>query len=144
MRRIRLALQPMRWLALQLACYPSWTVTISERTLRALWGVHPIRDFCGSRPGPTSPANGPRFAPHAATPPPVGRARFVRGRVTPHRKSPAHRVVSLQKMTANKLPSKQKQTMHLLLTPFLASALYIGGGSVGLLLVIVIVVLLLR
>jgi len=34
--------------------------------------------------------------------------------------------------------------MHLLFTPFFASALYIGGGSVGLLLVIVIVVLLLR
>jgi hypothetical protein len=35
--------------------------------------------------------------------------------------------------------------MHLLFSPpFLASALYIGGGSVGLLLVIVIVVLLLR
>jgi hypothetical protein len=34
--------------------------------------------------------------------------------------------------------------MHLLLTPVLASALYIGGGSVGLLLVIIIVVLVLR
>jgi hypothetical protein len=34
--------------------------------------------------------------------------------------------------------------MHLLLLPVLASALYIGGGSVGILLVIVIVVLLLR
>jgi hypothetical protein len=34
--------------------------------------------------------------------------------------------------------------MHLLLSPVFASALYIGGGSVGLLLVIVIVVLLLR
>ena len=34
--------------------------------------------------------------------------------------------------------------MHLLLFPVLASALYIGGGSVGLLLVIVVVVLLLR
>ena len=37
-----------------------------------------------------------------------------------------------------------KQIMHLLFAPVLASALYIGGGSVGLLLVIVIVVLLLR
>jgi hypothetical protein len=34
--------------------------------------------------------------------------------------------------------------MFLLFTPVLGSALYIGGGSVGLLLVIIIVVLLLR
>ncbi len=34
--------------------------------------------------------------------------------------------------------------MQLLFSPVFASALYIGGGSVGLLLVIVIVVLLLR
>jgi len=34
--------------------------------------------------------------------------------------------------------------MHLLAFPLFASALYIGGGSVGLLLVIVVVVLLLR
>ena len=34
--------------------------------------------------------------------------------------------------------------MSLLFSPFVASALYIGGGSVGLLLVIVIVVLLVR
>ena len=34
--------------------------------------------------------------------------------------------------------------MLLFLTPILGSALYIGGGSVGLLLVIVVVVLLLR
>jgi hypothetical protein len=34
--------------------------------------------------------------------------------------------------------------MHFLLLPLFASALYIGGGSVGLLLVIVVVVLLLR
>ena len=34
--------------------------------------------------------------------------------------------------------------MLLLFTPVLASALYIGGGSVGLLLIIVIVVLLVR
>lgn len=34
--------------------------------------------------------------------------------------------------------------MHLLTTPMFASAIWIGGGSVGLLLVIVIVVLLLR
>jgi hypothetical protein len=34
--------------------------------------------------------------------------------------------------------------MHLLLLPVFASALYIGGGSLGLVLLIVIVVLLLR
>jgi hypothetical protein len=38
----------------------------------------------------------------------------------------------------------ESYAMHLLVTPVLASALYIGGGSVGLLLVIVVVVLLLR
>ena len=37
-----------------------------------------------------------------------------------------------------------RHTMHLLFTPVLASALYIGGGSVGLILLIVVVVLLLR
>jgi len=34
--------------------------------------------------------------------------------------------------------------MHLLFSPVFASALYIGGGSVGLLLVVVVVVLLIR
>jgi hypothetical protein len=38
----------------------------------------------------------------------------------------------------------ESYAMLLLSSPFLASALYIGGGSVGLLLVIVVVVLLLR
>jgi len=38
----------------------------------------------------------------------------------------------------------ERQIMHLLFSPVLASALYIGGGSVGLLLVIIIVVLLVR
>jgi len=38
----------------------------------------------------------------------------------------------------------ERQTMHLLFTPVLASALYIGGGSVGLLLLIVVIVLVLR
>jgi hypothetical protein len=48
-------------------------------------------------------------------------------------------------MTANELPPKnERQIMHLLLAPVFASALYIGGGSVGLLLVIVIIVLLVR
>jgi hypothetical protein len=34
--------------------------------------------------------------------------------------------------------------MHLLLSPVLANALYIGGGSVGLVLLIVVIVLVLR
>jgi len=34
--------------------------------------------------------------------------------------------------------------MHILFSPVLASAIYIGGGSVGLLLIIIVVVLLLR
>jgi hypothetical protein len=48
------------------------------------------------------------------------------------------------KMTANKLPPKRKIPMPLLFTPVFASAIFIGGGSVGLLLVIIIVVLVLR
>jgi hypothetical protein len=47
----------------------------------------------------------------------------------------------------NTLPSKnERHAMHLLfsLTPVLASAIWIGGGSVGLLLVIIVIVLLLR
>ena len=38
----------------------------------------------------------------------------------------------------------ERQTMHLLLSPVLASAIYIGGGALGLVLVIIVVVLLLR
>jgi hypothetical protein len=38
----------------------------------------------------------------------------------------------------------ERKIMLLLSTPFLASALYIGGGSVGLLLLIVVIVLVLR
>jgi hypothetical protein len=34
--------------------------------------------------------------------------------------------------------------MHLLFSPFLASGIWIGGGSVGLVLLIIVVVLLLR
>jgi hypothetical protein len=34
--------------------------------------------------------------------------------------------------------------MHLLLSPVLASAIYIGGGSLGLVLLIVVIVLVLR
>jgi len=45
----------------------------------------------------------------------------------------------------NTSPSKtERKIMSLLLSPVLASALYIGGGSVGLLLLIIIVVLVLR
>jgi hypothetical protein len=48
-------------------------------------------------------------------------------------------------MMAGERPlQNQRKIMHLLLLPIYASALYIGGGSVGLLLVIVVVVLLLR
>jgi hypothetical protein len=38
----------------------------------------------------------------------------------------------------------ERQTMSLLTAPLFASALYIGGGTVGLILVIVVIVLLLR
>ena len=34
--------------------------------------------------------------------------------------------------------------MHLLFTPVLASALYIGGGSLGLVILIIVIVLVLR
>jgi len=47
----------------------------------------------------------------------------------------------------NNSPSKnriERFTMFLLFTPLLGSAIWIGGGSVGLLLLVVIVVLLLR
>jgi cellobiose-specific phosphotransferase system component IIC len=47
-------------------------------------------------------------------------------------------------MTDEPPSKKERSTMHLLFTPVLGSALYIGGGGVGLLLVIIIVVLLLR
>ena len=38
----------------------------------------------------------------------------------------------------------ERHAMHLLFTPVLASALYIGGGSLGLVLLIIVVVVLLR
>src|SRR5690242_6887158 len=38
----------------------------------------------------------------------------------------------------------ERHAMHLLFTPVLGSAIWIGGGSVGLILVVVVVVLLLR
>jgi cellobiose-specific phosphotransferase system component IIC len=38
----------------------------------------------------------------------------------------------------------ERNIMHLLLSPVLASLIWVGGGGVGLLLVIVVVVLLLR
>src|ERR1039457_4581731 len=49
-----------------------------------------------------------------------------------------------ENVVVNPLPSKRKKTMLLLFSPVLASALYIGGGSVGLILLIVVVGLLLR
>jgi hypothetical protein len=39
---------------------------------------------------------------------------------------------------------KEKHTMHILFSPIFANVIWIGGGSVGLLLVIVILVLLFR
>ena len=54
---------------------------------------------------------------------------------TPWRKTnPSHNVT----------PENERQPAHLLFPPILASAIWIGGGSVGLLLCIVIAVLLLR
>jgi hypothetical protein len=38
----------------------------------------------------------------------------------------------------------ERQTMHLLFSPLLANVIWIGGGSVGLLLIVVIIVLVLR
>jgi cellobiose-specific phosphotransferase system component IIC len=38
----------------------------------------------------------------------------------------------------------ERSFMHLLLTPVLASMIWVGGGGIGLVLVIVVVVLLLR
>jgi cellobiose-specific phosphotransferase system component IIC len=67
------------------------------------------------------------------------------GRVTPHSKEPAHRVTSLQKMMAKYIAIKnERKTMLLLSSPFLASALYIGGGGLGLVLLIIVIVLVLR
>jgi hypothetical protein len=70
---------------------------------------------------------------------------MLRGRVSPHRKVPAHRVASYKSDGEYIAIKKERNAMHLLLSsPVFASAIIIGGGSVGLLLVIVIVVLLLR
>jgi hypothetical protein len=54
-----------------------------------------------------------------------------------------------RKVMANTLPSKnERHIMHFLtspaLTPILASALYIGGGGLGLVLLIVVLVILFR
>jgi hypothetical protein len=38
----------------------------------------------------------------------------------------------------------ERQTMHLLFSPVLASGIWIGGGSLGLVLLIVVIVLVLR
>jgi cellobiose-specific phosphotransferase system component IIC len=47
--------------------------------------------------------------------------------------------LELNRQVANKKP-----TMHLLLLPVLGSAIWIGGGGVGLVLLVVIIVLLVR
>jgi hypothetical protein len=48
-------------------------------------------------------------------------------------------------VVANELPSQiERHVMHLELLPILASGLWIGGGSVGLILLIIIIVLVLR
>jgi cellobiose-specific phosphotransferase system component IIC len=39
---------------------------------------------------------------------------------------------------------KRKKNMHLLFSPVLASAIYIGGGGLGLVLLIIVIVLVLR
>jgi len=39
---------------------------------------------------------------------------------------------------------KERQTMHLLFTPVLGSAIYIGGGGLGLVLLIVVLILIFR
>ena len=63
----------------------------------------------------------------------------LRARGTSYAKEHFERVV------ANPLPlQNERKNMLLLLSPFLASGIWIGGGSVGLILVIVVVVLLLR
>jgi hypothetical protein len=69
----------------------------------------------------------------------------ARSGYTPWRETGPSRSVALEN-DGNRIAIKnERQTMHLLLlSPVLASALYIGGGSVGLLLVIIVVVLLLR
>jgi len=48
-------------------------------------------------------------------------------------------------MTAKYIAIKsERKTMHLLFTPVLASALYIGGGGLGLVLLIVVLILIFR
>jgi len=42
------------------------------------------------------------------------------------------------------LNKHKRKTMHLLLTPFLGSAIIIGGSTAGLILLIVVIVLLVR
>jgi hypothetical protein len=69
----------------------------------------------------------------------------IQRRVLPHGIDSTHRVMSFHRKTATGLPSKNKiETMHLLFSPVLGSAIIIGGGVGGLLLVVIIVVLLVR
>jgi hypothetical protein len=66
------------------------------------------------------------------------------GRVIPHGEGSGRAVTLDDNGKHIAVKKNERQIMHLLFSPVFASALYIGGGSVGLLLVIVIVVLLLR
>ena len=69
---------------------------------------------------------------------------MIRGRVTPHRKSQAHRVAYLKSDGEYIAIQNERQTMHLLFSPVLASVIWVGGGSLGLVLLIVVIVLVLR
>ena len=72
-------------------------------------------------------------------------ATEIRGRVSPHSAELARAVTSLQKMMANELPSENTTNLCIcLFSPVLANVIWIGGGSVGLLLVIDVVLLLRR
>jgi len=67
------------------------------------------------------------------------------GRDRPHSKEAARRVFSSQSDGEWITISKRRHAMHLFLSPIFAlGGIWIGGGSVGLVIVIVIVVLLLR
>jgi hypothetical protein len=110
----------------------------------------PCEDFRGSRPCPTSPGRWPEFrirSPREISRPVAlsraakvmarggarsrgeshftGRARFVRGRVTPHRKGSAHRVALFHCMTA---PLNQALNA-IMKTLFTAEAIPKGGRS---------------
>jgi len=50
----------------------------------------------------------------------------------------------LQKTTAKNAAENERHFMNLLFSPVLANLIWVGGGSVGLLLAIVVIVLLVR